>query len=187
MTPSDRVSVCPTSLPLVRWPTLRLKPNLSPRHPVVDEAYCHMLARLVDELPPIIVHVETGAIVDGVQRWSAYRRLGRSRIPGRAFSGSTADALVLGITLNLVCGKPFSRSERRRAISLILQSFPDRSDRWVAEVCGPSHTTVSEVRRAVDAMLDPDVPERRLGRDGRRRLVILSRSGRHEEDVDLTT
>ena len=174
MTPGDRVSVCATtSLPLVTWPTFRLTPSLSPREPVVDDAYSQILMGLVDELPPIVVHIETGAIVDGVQRWSAYRRLGRSRIPGRAFSGSRADAVLLGVRLNGMCGKPLSRRERRRAIHLLLASFPERSDRWVAEECGTSHTTVGDVRRGIDAQREPGVPERRLGRDGRRRLVIL--------------
>src|SRR5579884_2037534 len=120
-------------LPLVSWPTAGLTTALSPRRPVIDRVHRDRLAVAIGDLPPIVIHLPTAAIIDGVHRWSAYRRSGRVRLSARAFSGSLADAILLGIRLNLVCGKSLSRGERRRAIQMLLDAFPDRSDRWIAE------------------------------------------------------
>ena len=171
MTVGNSEPVRLATLPIVVLPTGLLTPSMSPREPLVDHGYGLLLAAVLDDLPPIVVHLETGAIVDGVHRWHAYRSRGRARIRARAFSGSTSEALLLGIRLNLTCGKPLSRKDRRRAIGMVLEHFADRSDRWVADACGASHTTVGDVRRRTEPGLQPVPLERRLGRDGRRRLV----------------
>jgi len=62
-------------------------------------------------------------------------------------------------------GKPLSRGERQAAAGARPSQVPERSDRWLAEVCGLSHSTVAEYagrRRAGPG---------RDGRDGRRRPV----------------
>jgi hypothetical protein len=90
------------------------------------------------------------------------------------FSGSETEALVVAVQANVRHGKPLTRGERQAAAGNLLRRCPDRSDRWVAEVCGLSHSTVARIRQAAEA-LGPGV---RTGRDGRRRPVDPAASRR---------
>ena len=126
-----------------------------------------MLAEVLDRLPPIVVDERTMTVIDGVHRLEASRRMGRTEIRAVLFSGDETDALVLAIQANVRHGKPLSRGERQAAACVLLRRSPDRSDRWVGETCGLSHSTVARLRQL------SEVADRgpRTGRDGRRRPV----------------
>ncbi len=141
--------------------------SYSPRDTRVDEDHVLALAEVLDRLPPVVVDERTMKVVDGVHRVEASRRMGRTEISAVLFSGSETDALVVAVQANIRHGKPLSRSERQAAAGRILRRCPDRSDRWVADVCGLSHSTVARIRQAA-AALGQGV---RTGRDGRRRPV----------------
>jgi hypothetical protein len=141
--------------------------SYSPRAVRVDEDHVLALAEVLDRLPPVVVDQRTMKVIDGVHRVEASRRLGRSEIRALLFSGSETEALVVAVQANIRHGKPLTRSERQAAAGNLLRRCPDRSDRWVAEVCGLSHSTVARIRQAAEA-LGPGV---RTGRDGRRRPV----------------
>jgi len=147
--------------------TVELKVGYSPRMDKLDEDHVQALVEVIDRLPPIIVDQKTMQVLDGIHRLEASRRAGRGEVQVVFFSGSETDALVVAVQANIKHGKPLSRSERQAAAALLLKRCPDRSDRWVADVCGLSHSTVGRVRQASDA-LELDV---RTGRDGRRRPV----------------
>jgi ParB-like chromosome segregation protein Spo0J len=133
----------------------------------VDEDHVLALAEVLDRVPPVVVDKRTMKVIDGVHRVEASRRMGRTEIRAVFFSGNETDALVVAVQANIKHGKPLSRSERQAAVGALLRRCPDRSDRWLAEVCGLSHSTVARIRQAADA-LGPGV---RTGRDGRRRPV----------------
>lgn len=144
-----------------------LSVGYSPRQTRVDEDHVAALAEVVDRLPPIVVDERTMRVIDGGHRVEAFRRMGRTEIRALLFSGSETDALVVAVQANIKHGKPLSRSERQAAAGTLLLRCPDRSDRWVAEVCGLSHSTVARIRQAAEAMGSGI----RTGRDGRRRPV----------------
>jgi ParB-like chromosome segregation protein Spo0J len=144
-----------------------LSVGYSPRQMKVDHDHVAALADVVDRLPPVVVDERTMTVIDGVHRVEAYRKLGRSRIPALMFRGNDMEALVIAIQANIQHGKPLNRGERQEAARALLHECPERSDRWVGEVCGVSHTTVAVLRRSVSAA-DAKV---RMGRDGRRRPV----------------
>jgi len=81
------------------------------------------------------------------------------------FAGSWAEAMVLAVEANVRHGLALSLPERKRAAAAILIQFPDRSDRWIAGVCGLSHSTVASLRPLGSA----PAPSSRVGADGRRR------------------
>jgi ParB-like chromosome segregation protein Spo0J len=141
--------------------------SYSPRDVRVDEDHVLALAEVFDRLPPVVVDQRTMKVIDGVHRVEASRRLGRTEIRALLFSGSETEALVVAVQANVRHGKPLTRSERQASAGNLLRRCPDRSDRWVAEVCGLSHSTVARIRQAAKA-LGPGV---RTGRDGRRRPV----------------
>jgi hypothetical protein len=141
--------------------------SYSPRDKRVDEDHVLALAEVLDRVPPVVVDKRTMKVIDGLHRVEASRRMGRSEIRAVFFDGSETDALVVAVQANIRHGKPLSRSERQAAAGALLRRCPERSDRWLAEVCGLSHSTVARIRQAADAL----GPGARTGRDGRRRPV----------------
>lgn len=148
-------------------PLSSLSVGYSPREVKVDAGHVAALMEVVDQLPPVIVDHRTMTVIDGVHRLEAFRRAGLSHINALMFKGEGPEAMALAIQANIKHGKPLSRGERKAAARAILCSFPERSDRWVGEVCGLSHTTVALVRRS----LSLNESRVRMGRDGRRRPV----------------
>ena len=144
-----------------------LSTDYSPRQTKLDHSHVAALMEVVDRLPPITVHQQTMTVIDGVHRVEAHRRAGRIHIPAFFFAGTELDALVMAVEANVKHGKPLSRRERRTAAQALLGSCPGRSDRWVADICGLSHTTVAVLR----ARLNDTSAQVRTGRDGRRRPV----------------
>jgi ParB-like nuclease domain len=146
-------------------PVADLSMGYSPRQTKLDPVHVAGLMEVVDQLPPVIVNERTMTIIDGAHRLEAFRKLGRSHIEARLFSGNELEALVIAIEANVKHGKPLSRTERQAAAGVLLSRYPDRSDRWVGHVCGLSHTTVAVLRQSL-RLADVRV---RTGRDGRRR------------------
>ena len=153
--------------PVQAVPVADLAIGYSPRHTKVDTDHVAALADVADRLPPVVVDERSMTVIDGVHRLEAYRALGRSHIPVVFFKGSDMEALVVAIQANIQHGKPLTRTERQDAARALLLRCPDRSDRWLGDVCGVSHTTVAVLRRSLS---DADAAVR-TGRDGRRRPV----------------
>lgn len=139
----------------------------SPRETRFDEDHLEALMEVLDRLPPIIVQEGTLRVIDGLHRAEAFRRAGRSEIPALTFCGDEAEAVALAVQANTRHGKPLNRRERQVAAALLVRRWPERSDRWVGDVCGLSHSTVARIRQAAQVAEAPV----RTGRDGRRRPV----------------
>jgi ParB-like chromosome segregation protein Spo0J len=122
---------------------------------------------VIDQLPPIVVDEKTMVVIDGIHRLEAYRRAKRTMVPAILFSGDETEAVACAIRANVGHGKPLTLSEKETAASTLLTRCPERSDRWIAQVCALSHSTVGGLRKAVAA----DAAEVRIGQDGRRRAV----------------
>jgi ParB-like chromosome segregation protein Spo0J len=139
----------------------------TPRQSRLDEEHVKSLVEVIDRVPPIIVEQRTMTVIDGLHRTEAARRAGHREIAAVIFAGSEIEALALAIKANVGHGKPLTREERRAAAGTLLTEAPQRSDRWVAEVCGLSHTTVARIREGAN----DKGPFVRTGRDGRSRPI----------------
>jgi ParB-like chromosome segregation protein Spo0J len=125
------------------------------------------LAEAGDKLPPILVHLGTNRVIDGMHRLQAAILNGQKSIRARYFNGSEKDAFVAGVRANIRHGLPLSRSDREAAAERILASHPQWSDRAIAEVAGLASTTVARIRsRSAGQDAQQSV---RIGRDGRSR------------------
>ena len=144
-----------------------LSGGYSPREVGIDEDHVEALREVLDRLPPILVEHSTMRVIDGLHRLEAFRRAGRAQVEAIMFHGDQAEAFALAISANIRHGKPLNGRERQAAAVRLMRQSPDRSDRWVGEVCGLSHSTVAKLRRAVSVA----GPILRTGRDGRRRPV----------------
>jgi ParB-like chromosome segregation protein Spo0J len=152
--PTDDVAVALSALSFGKSP--RLVPE--------DLDHARVLAE-VDHLPPIMVHAETMMVIDGRHRVLAARLRGENSIRARLFQGTEDEAFLLGVRANTTHGKPLSLAERLQAVSQILSTKPDLSDRAIAGICGLSPHTVANRRRAGPTS---DVAQR-VGTDGRTR------------------
>jgi ParB-like chromosome segregation protein Spo0J len=144
-----------------------LTEGYTPRATRIDEGHVKTLSEVIDRVPPILVERRTMQVLDGLHRVQAARRSGRTHIDAILFSGDESEALALAVEANVKHGKPLSRAERQTAAIELLRRLPERSDRWLAEVCGLSHSTVGKLRNELE---QPRLTSR-VGRDGRRRPV----------------
>lgn len=153
--------------PVVEVPIDHLVETMSPRLTNLDLHHVRALAENLEDLPPILVHRETRAVVDGTHRLMAARLRGRGSVRVEFFDGSELEAFVEAVRQNTTHGKALTLGERKHAARQMLSLMPERSDRAVAEICGLSSKTVAGIRsRGVGP---PSLPPFRVGRDGRRR------------------
>ncbi len=151
-----------------------LKVGDSPRLRGEDPSHTLLLAEAGDVLPPIIVHRDTRHVVDGVHRVYAALMNGRDSLQAYYFDGSPEEAFVLAVALNVGHGLALALPDRRAAATRIMQSYPQWSDRAVAQSTGLSATTIAAIRRSTVGVGQLNV---RLGRDGRVRPLNAA-SGR---------
>ncbi|ATL69786.1 ParB/RepB/Spo0J family partition protein [Nocardia terpenica] len=136
-----------------------------PRTEGVSASHIRMLAESLTAFPPIVVYRDTMQVVDGWHRLHAARLRGDTTIAAVFFDGGPAEAFVLAVKLNSTHGLPLSLADRKAAAFRILLSYPDWSNRRVAEVVGLSDKTIAAVRRGAGAEI-PHRADERVGRDG---------------------
>lgn len=139
----------------------------TPRLAGEDPEYVQQLADCAAQLPPIIVHRATMAVVDGAHRLRAARIRDRRHIAVRFFDGDEQDAALLSVAINVAQGRPLSPADRVAAAERVFRSRPQWSDRAVAAVVGLSATKVAQIRGEV--VEGDDEARFRVGRDGRAR------------------
>jgi ParB-like chromosome segregation protein Spo0J len=152
----------------------RLVLKRSIREGGVNQEHVRRLMRLGGRWPPILVHEETGVVIDGVHRVAAARMLGLLRIDASLFKGGPDAALIESVRRNVQHGLPLTLRERKWAATQVLRIHPDWSDRRIAGICALSPKTVGRLRAhhggGADGVpqLDASV---RVGRDNRLRPV----------------
>jgi ParB-like chromosome segregation protein Spo0J len=156
----------------VRVPIQRLLVNGSPRLSRPDQDHISMLAQVLEDLPPIVVHRRTMTVIDGVHRLEAFRLQGAKDVRIRFFDGSDQEAFVEAVRLNRAHGKPLTLQERQQAAVRVLRIHPEWSDRAIARLCGLSPKTVG-ARRQRQAGEFAQL-KYRVGLDGKTRRVDAS-------------
>jgi uncharacterized protein YerC len=139
----------------------------SPRLRGIDPHHVAMLLEQYDVLPPIVVHAETGKVIDGLHRGQEARERGEAEMDVLVFRGSESAAFVLSVEANISHGMPLSVADRRAAAARILHAYPTWSDRRVATVCGLSASTVARLRGRVQTSTESS--QLRVGLDGKLR------------------
>ncbi|MFF2964479.1 ParB/RepB/Spo0J family partition protein [Streptomyces sp. NPDC057963] len=152
-----------------RIPISSLNLDFTLRQDRVNTEHVQILAGITEELPPIVVHEQSGRVLDGIHRVRAALAQERNHISAIVYNGSDDDAFAVAVRLNTAHGLPLSRAERIAAAARILRTHPRWSNRMIAGVTGLAESTVRVRRR--------DLPEpgprscTRVGRDGRVRPV----------------
>lgn len=153
--------------------------------------------------PPIVLFADgcsraDGTVIytvaDGFHRAMAAKRNGFVDIDADVRPGTSEDALWFALGANRTNGKRLSEADKRHAILIAVNAWPDRSMRQIAEQVGCSSTYASKVRAEVQPGLQP--VERVVGADGvsypaskearlstRERATQLLREGKSVADV----
>ncbi len=167
-------STARTGATVVSVALARLVVKRSIREGGVNQEHVRRLMRLGGRWPPILVHEETGVVIDGVHRVAAARMLGLLRIDASLFTGGPDAALIEFVRRNVQHGLPLTLRERKWAANRVLRVHPDWSDRRIAGICALSPKTVGRLR-VHDGCDGEGVPQLdssvRVGRDNRLRPV----------------
>lgn len=133
--------------------------------PSVVAEYARLQAAGV-ALPPVTVMDIDGTrrLINGWMSIEAYETNGETTVPAIVMSGTLEDAVTAIVTANQTHGLRLTSADKRNAVKLVLQHFPEYSNGKVAELCGVSDQTVANVRsRSTGASAGA-----RVGRDGKK-------------------
>lgn len=99
--------------------------------------------------PPVDLYGTKSAcwIGDGWHRIEAARANGRKQIEAVLHRGGRKDAIRHACKANASHGLRRTIADKRHAVRLALEEFPDETDRALADLCQVSHTFVAKVRR----------------------------------------
>ncbi|OOC08055.1 hypothetical protein B0293_04005 [Amycolatopsis azurea DSM 43854] len=150
-----------------------LLPGESPRLSGENLEYVKMLAELDRKLPPILVHRQTGKVIDGMHRLRAAELRGDSTIEVTFYDGGFESAFVHAVEANTKHGLPLTKADRESAAERIIRFYPHWSDRSISKIAGLSAKKISAIRSKVS----PDSGNAeavRIGKDGRARPLDSS-------------
>ena len=124
--------------------------------------------------PPVVVFRANGAdlLADGFHRVRAYQRAERDEIEADVYEGGPDEALWFALGANRAHGQRLSEGDKRRAIEVAYKAWPDVSQRRIAAHVGCAQQYVGRVREQLTTRCQ--LPDRVVGRDGRRRPATRS-------------
>lgn len=146
----------------------RIQTRAATKASYIDELAERMTAG--DEFPPIVIFTDgkESWVADGIHRLGAAIKSKKSiRVDYR--KGTRQDAITFACGANHLHGMRRTNADKRQAATLALSAFPERSSRWIAELCAVGHTLVDEIRQvASDATCqENNTEETRVGQDGK--------------------
>ena len=131
-------------LPVVVLSISSLLLDDSPRHGGENDEHIHVLAGSEEQLPPIVVHGPLMRVIDGRHRVRAVVLRGDDTIDAKVYHGTSDDAFVLAVRMNITHGLPLTRTERTTAALRIIGSHPQWSNRMITTATGLSAGTVGK-------------------------------------------
>ncbi len=140
--------------------------------------------KLGAEFPPIALYFDGSRyyLADGFHRYLAAKRNEERDIVAEVREGSRTDALVCALGANATNGLYRTNADKRHAVEIAMEEWPDRSNAYLADICSVSVELVRRVRKS----LGLDNPDLVIGRDGKQYPSGVERSARHggEERAD---
>ncbi|MFJ1550797.1 helix-turn-helix domain-containing protein [Streptomyces sp. NPDC088246] len=106
-------------------------------------------------------------VIDGMHRLLAAKLRGQEMIEVELFDGTSEEAFLRAVEVNVSHGLPLSLADRRAAANRIIASHPQMSDRAIARAAGLGAKAVAAIRRRT-ADVVPQL-RARIGRDGKSR------------------
>ncbi len=132
------------------------------------------------EFPPIIVYFDgaTHWLADGFHRYLAAKRIERPKIMAEVFPGGRTDALRHALGANATNGVYRNNADKRNAVEVALEEWPDRANPVIAEICRVSVELVRKCRVQMTQLGRLDQAVKVTGRDGKEYPGAIERQPR---------
>jgi hypothetical protein len=135
--------------------------------------------------PPIVVYFDgaTHWLADGFHRCLAAKRIERPTILAELHEGGRTDALRHALGANATNGVCRTGADKRNAVEIALEEWPDRANPVIADICRVSPDLVRRVRQemAQNGRLEPR--ETVTGRDGKQYPSAIERQPRGKTEA----
>jgi transposase len=145
---------------ILREPEYQVREKIDPR--TVSE-YVEAL-KAGEHFPPVILFGPPDAeklyLADGFHRLFAHERCDRTTIAAEIHEGGQREALLYALRANAAHGLRRTSADKRKAIEIALQHFPELSNVAIAELCGVSESSVRNHRESAQN-------GKRVGLDGK--------------------
>ena len=134
--------------------------------------------------PPIVVYFDgtTHWLADGFHRYLAAKRIQRPSILADVFPGGRTDALRHALGANVTNGVFRNNADKRNAVEIALEEWPDRANPVLAELCRVSAELVRRCRSELARSGKIDVPGKVTGRDGKEYPSQIERQPRGKSE-----
>ena len=121
--------------------------------PELADEYAEAMADGYGNFPPIVVSKIDGdyCVIDGHHRLEAAKRNRLEEVPCDVIESNSTAALVEAFVRNNKQGMRFSKADRENAILIMLQTFSDHSDRYIAKLIGVSNATIGRYRSKLES------------------------------------
>ncbi len=130
---------------------ISLQKTMQIRYQLNDEVVARYRDRMLagDAFPPISVYKihDDFFIADGCHRFFAAKEAKFKAIFCTIFEGTEKDRLWFALGANRAHGLQLSHEDLRRAIDLAVKTWPEKSQKEIAEHIGVSQSTVSRAQR----------------------------------------
>ena len=124
------------------------------------------------KFPPLLVGIinDVSYVVDGFHRLEAAKLAGLTELQAETFEGTWQEGLESALGANTTHGCRRTNADKRKAVSLALVPFWDKSDTVIADLCGVADRFVAKMRKTVQ-VANGSPPLVRAGRDGKLHAV----------------
>ncbi len=167
--------------------TINIQGGTQTRVKTTDEA----IEAYADEMnqgtvfPPIVVYYDgsTHWLADGFHRYLAAKRISRPAILAEVHAGGRTDALRHALGANATNGVYRTNADKRNAVEIALEEWPDRANPVLAEICRVSPELVRRCRTEMAASGRVAPRERVTGRDGKEYPSAIERQPRGQSEA----
>ena len=134
--------------------------------------------------PPIVVYFDgtTHWLADGFHRYLAAKRIQRSTIAAEVQPGGRTDALRHALGANATNGVYRNNADKRNAVEIALEEWPDRANPVIAEICRVSAELVRRCRTEMTRAGRLEPAESVKGRDGKEYPAQIERQPRGQSE-----
>jgi hypothetical protein len=134
--------------------------------------------------PPIVVYYDgaTHWLADGFHRYLAVKRNGGDTIGSEVHAGGRTDALRHALGANVTNGVYRNNADKRNAVEIALEEWPDLANPALAEICRVSPELVRKCRTELVQSGRLDQREKVTGRDGKEYPTQIQRQPRGKSE-----
>lgn len=127
--------------------------------------------------PPITVYYDGAKywLADGFHRFLAAQRLELTEIKAAVKAGARGDALKFALGANATNGLYRSHADKRNAVEIALEEWPQLSNSVLSELCKVSDELVRRCRHTMEKLQRIEPQDEVVGKDGKRYTVKSER------------